>query len=203
MHPPEPNPWHRKDNTGALKAGPDSISGCDLPRMWSTLRAGGPAKHARHARPNDLEHGGPPCGRAFECPPWVDVRTSRDSSAGAAGDVLFTTMGTVRAVVDYECGRIPAKGVGVHHLDTSRFDPAFVAASLSAKWNDVHQRGTSITHAVVNDLKIPVLPLQHQRRVAAEPSRLGASARQARALADARTCRSSGTRRRLLRRGAR
>ncbi|MET0996861.1 MAG: N-6 DNA methylase, partial [Mycobacterium sp.] len=101
------------------------------------------------------------------------------------GDVLFTTMGTVRAVVDHEGGRIPAKGVWVLHLDTSRFDPAFVAASISAKWNGVHQRGNSITHAVVNDLEIPVLPLEQQRRVAAELTRLDQSARQARALADA------------------
>jgi hypothetical protein len=69
-------------------------------------------------------------------------------------------------------------------LASSKFDPAFVTASLSEKWNDVYQRGTPIAHAVVNDLQIPVLPLEQQRRVAAELTRLGESTRQARAHAE-------------------
>lgn len=101
------------------------------------------------------------------------------------GDVLFTTMGTVRAVVDDEGGRIPAKGVYVLHLNRDRFDPAFVAAVLSSKWNEVHQRGTAITHAVVKDLEIPVLSLEEQQRVVAELTQLSETAQRARALAEA------------------
>jgi hypothetical protein len=82
-----------------------------------------------------------------------------------AGDVLFTTMGRVRALVDTTGGHRIGNGVHALRLEQpSRFDPEYVALCLSARWNDRHQKGTTIKHAKPGDLEIPLLTREDQHR---------------------------------------
>lgn len=95
-----------------------------------------------------------------------------------AGDVLFTTMGRVRALVDPTGGHRIGNGVHALRLEqSSRFDPEYVALCLSARWNDRHQKGTSIKHAKPGDLEIPLLTREDQHRWTSTLRELG-SARQ-------------------------
>ncbi|MEO7720419.1 MAG: N-6 DNA methylase [Pseudolysinimonas sp.] len=109
-----------------------------------------------------------------------DTITSRDISSGRlrpvgevasesgfrteAGDVVFTTMSRVRAVVDVDGGHRLGNGVYALRLDAgSRFDPGFVSLCLSARWNERHQKGATIKHAKPGDLELPLLPVDVQR----------------------------------------
>lgn len=109
-----------------------------------------------------------------------DTITSRDLAAGRLrtltemtegsgtrtepGDIVFTTMSRVRALVDLEGGHRLGNGVHALRLDAgSRFDPEYVARCLSARWNERHQKGSTIKHAKPGDLEIPLLPLDAQR----------------------------------------
>ena len=109
-----------------------------------------------------------------------DTVTSRDVSAGRLrtvtemsegpgfrtepGDIVFTTMSHVRAIVDVEGGHRLGNGVHALRLDLgSRFSPDYAAACLSARWNERHQKGATIKHAKPGDLEIPLLPLDAQR----------------------------------------
>jgi type I restriction-modification system DNA methylase subunit len=110
----------------------------------------------------------------------ADTITSRDVSVGRlrpvgefgaepgfrteAGDIVFTTMHRIRAVLDVDGGHRLGNGVYALRLDPdSRFDPAFVALCLASSWNERHQKGATIKHAKPGDLEIPLLPLEVQR----------------------------------------
>lgn len=114
-----------------------------------------------------------------------DLERLREERVTQAGDVLLTTMGRVRAIVDHAGGRIPARGVHVLRLDPATFDPEYVAIALSGEWNDAYQRGSTLTHAAVKDLEIPVLSLADQRDVVGGVARLRSIAEKATALAEA------------------
>jgi hypothetical protein len=82
----------------------------------------------------------------------------------APGDIVFTTMSTVRSLVDVDGGHRIGSGVHVIRLlENSRFVPEYVSLCLSAKWNQRLLRGSTIKHARPGDLEIPLLPLAEQR----------------------------------------
>jgi hypothetical protein len=83
------------------------------------------------------------------------------------GDVLVTTMNTIRAVVDTQGGRILANGVYRLRVDPSLCDPAYVAHCLRGTWNQRHQSGTTIQRADIKALEVPLIPLQEQRQLVA------------------------------------
>jgi hypothetical protein len=101
-----------------------------------------------------------------------DAVSEAGADATSSGDVLVTTMRTIRAVVDTSGGRILRPGVIRIWLDPSQFDPQYVAACLCAGWNQRFQHGTVITHASIKDLQIPLIPLSAQRQVADDVQRL-------------------------------
>jgi hypothetical protein len=84
------------------------------------------------------------------------------------GDVLVTTMSTVRARVDRAGGHVPARGVHVLTPDQSMLDPEYLAECVAANWNDALQKGTTITQASIKDLEIPMVPIETQRHIAAQ-----------------------------------
>ena len=110
----------------------------------------------------------------------ADTITSRDISAGVLragrsdasgetgfwtepGDIVFTTMQRVKALVDTDGGHHIGNGVYALRLEEpSRFDPEYVAQCLAARWNERHQKGGTIKHAKPGDLEIPLLPLDNQ-----------------------------------------
>lgn len=93
-------------------------------------------------------------------------RSNRGTESGfwtAPGDIVFTTMTRVKAVVDTEGGHRIGNGVHALRLDqSSRFDPHYVALCLAARWNERYQKGATIKHAKPGDLEIPLLPLDAQ-----------------------------------------
>lgn len=96
--------------------------------------------------------------------PGVPKIEDRSGFWTAPGDIVFTTMSTVRSLVDVDGGHRIGSGVHVIRLlENSRFVPEYVAMCLSAKWNQRLLRGSTIKHARPGDLEIPLLPLAEQR----------------------------------------
>jgi SAM-dependent methyltransferase len=82
------------------------------------------------------------------------------------GDVLVTTMNTVRARVDESGGHLPS--TGVHRLrvqDHNVLSPSYLALALTGSWNERFQGGSTIQRASVRDLEVPLLPISEQRDI--------------------------------------
>lgn len=80
------------------------------------------------------------------------------------GDVLVTTMHTVRARVDEVGGHLPLTDVyrlRVHDHDLLL--PAYLAIALTGQWNERHLSGSTIPRAAIRDLEIPLMPQEDQR----------------------------------------
>lgn len=82
-----------------------------------------------------------------------------------AGDVLVTTLNTVRAAVDELGGRILGNGVQRLRVDQKQCSPSFVAYCLSGSWNERFNKGATIQRVDLRDLEIPLLPLPEQERL--------------------------------------
>ncbi|WP_394276420.1 N-6 DNA methylase [Luteococcus sp.] len=80
------------------------------------------------------------------------------------GDVLVTTMNTIRAIVDHSGGHL--HGTGITRLRITNPDvlsPDYLAAMLMGEWNNDLQAGTTITRAPVKELTIPMATLADQQ----------------------------------------
>lgn len=83
-----------------------------------------------------------------------------------AGDVLVTTMHTVRARVDERGGHLPSTGVHrLRILNPDVLTPHYLALMLSGNWNARFQVGSTIQRAAVRDLEIPLVPRDEQSKV--------------------------------------
>ena len=85
-----------------------------------------------------------------------------------AGDVLVTTIGEVRAIVDESGGLLPSMDVTrLRVIDRSVVTPGYLAAVLRGAWNDSLQRGAVTRRAPVRELEIPLIPKTDQHDVVA------------------------------------
>ena len=107
-----------------------------------------------------------------------DLSSRRGENLTEPGDVLATTMRTLHAVVDETGGRSVGPGVIRLRVDRSQFNPGYIAACVTAGWNQRYEAGFYTTHANIRDLEIPVIPLADQERVVR-------NVEQARSVADA------------------
>lgn len=82
-----------------------------------------------------------------------------------AGDIVFSTMNKVEAVVDHVGGRPVARMLHILRLRTSELDPEFVAACLEGSWNAKFISGTAIQRINPRDLEIPLISEDDQRKV--------------------------------------
>jgi len=95
-----------------------------------------------------------------------------------AGDVLLSKSGTIGkagVVRNGAVGAVAASGLFILRSDQNRLDPHFLAAYLESSecrsWLDGNARGATIRHLskrVLDDMPIPVPPLQFQHRVVAQ-----------------------------------
>ena len=82
------------------------------------------------------------------------------------GDVLVTTMNTIRARVDEAGGHLPSTGVyRLRVLDREVLSPGYLAIALPGSWNERFQGGTTIQRASIRDLEIPLVPRMEQRDI--------------------------------------
>lgn len=82
------------------------------------------------------------------------------------GDVLATTMHTIRARVDEVGGHLPSTGVyRLRVLNTDVLSPAYLAIALTGTWNERFQAGTTIQRAEIRHLQIPLLPPEDQHTI--------------------------------------
>lgn len=82
------------------------------------------------------------------------------------GDVLVTTMNSIRARVDEAGGHLPSTGVyRLRVRDREVLSPGYLAIALSGSWNKRFQGGTTIQRASIKDLEIPLVPLTEQRDI--------------------------------------
>lgn len=82
-----------------------------------------------------------------------------------SGDVLVTTLRTLYAVVDQTGGRSVQPGVFRLRIDQGQLDPLYVAACVTAGWNQRFETNFYVPHANIRDLEIPIIPLSDQRNV--------------------------------------
>ncbi len=93
----------------------------------------------------------------------VDTEHERYPELTWEGDVLVTTMNTVRARVDAAGGHLPTTGVyRLRVLDRDVLTPGFLAMALSGRWNERFQGGTTIQRASVKALEVPIVPVREQ-----------------------------------------
>lgn len=104
-----------------------------------------------------------------------------------AGDVLVTTLNTVRAAVDELGGRILGNGVHRLRVDQKQCSPSFVAHCLGGSWNERFNKGSTIQRVDLRDLEIPMLPLWEQEQLANAVREVEQLARHAQAVAEAAT----------------
>jgi SAM-dependent methyltransferase len=82
------------------------------------------------------------------------------------GDVLVTTMNTIRARVDEAGGHFPATGVyRLRVRDREVFSPAYLAIALTGSWNERFQGGSTIQRASIKDLEVPLVPRSEQQNL--------------------------------------
>lgn len=108
-----------------------------------------------------------------------------DYSVTEPGDVLVTTMRTVRAVVDETGGRTLRPGVIRIRVNRRQLDPHYVAECLAGSWNQRIETGAYIPHANIRDLEVPLLPIEEQVDVVSSLSRIRSLASAGRALESA------------------
>lgn len=79
------------------------------------------------------------------------------------GDVLATTMNSIRARVDDAGGHLPSTGVfRLRTLDHEVLSPAYLAIALTGSWNQRFQTGSFIQRASIRDLEVPLVPKADQ-----------------------------------------
>jgi len=89
------------------------------------------------------------------------------------GDIVFTTMTKLRAMVDVDGGHRIGNGVhALRLLESSRFEPEYVAMCLAAAWNRRFLQGATIKHVRPGDLEIPLLSRPEQQAWMAQLSSL-------------------------------
>lgn len=82
------------------------------------------------------------------------------------GDVLVTTMNTIRARVDEAGGHLPSTGVyRLRVRDRDVLSPGYLAIALSGSWNERFQGGSTIQRASVKDLEVPLVPMTEQANI--------------------------------------
>jgi SAM-dependent methyltransferase len=84
-----------------------------------------------------------------------------------AGDVLVTTMHTIRARVDETGLHIPSTGVyRLRILDHDALLDQYLAFALTGSWNARFQVGSTIQRAPIRNLEVPLVPIHDQRNIA-------------------------------------
>lgn len=82
------------------------------------------------------------------------------------GDVLVTTMNTIRARVDEAGGHLPSTGVyRLRVRDHEVLTPTYLALALVGSWNERFQTGATIRRVSVKDLEIPLVPKLDQDNI--------------------------------------
>ena len=120
-------------------------------------------------------------GQANQGTAWISAEVS-SRVAGSwklrAGDVLFSksgTIGKVGIVRNGAVGAVAASGFYVIRTDGSRLDPHFLTAYLHSSdcraWIKDRSSGSAISHVtrrIIEEIPVPLPPLQIQQRVSAE-----------------------------------
>ena len=81
------------------------------------------------------------------------------------GDVLVTTMHTIRATVDQTGANLPATGVYRIRVISDAISSAYLAAVIPGSWNNRFQSGSTITRADIKALEVPIVTKQAQKDI--------------------------------------
>lgn len=100
------------------------------------------------------------------CETTVDEEYGDYPEVTREGDVLVTTMHTVRARVDEVGGHLPSTGVyRLRVRDPDVLVPYYLAIIITGSWNDRFQGGSTIQRASIKELEIPLLPVGEQHEL--------------------------------------
>lgn len=118
-----------------------------------------PASEVRIVDPADVK------GR-YQLAPTEGLADVVDPDLTRPGDVLVTTLGEVRAVVDETGGHLASTGVDrLRILDLSVVTASYLAAVLPGAWNDRLLGGVTVRRAPIRELEVPLIPVSDQSRV--------------------------------------
>jgi hypothetical protein len=126
---------------------------------FDTVDADGEENDPRVVTPSMLAEGLPTLSAGQPIVPH------RDKTLTEPGDVLVTTIRTIRAIVDDVGGRLLRSGVIRVRVDTTELDPHYVAACLAGTWNQRFEKGLYSPNANIRDLEIPLIPLPFQQEI--------------------------------------
>ncbi len=133
------------------------------------LRSGRPADHYEdlpdRLRTRIITAGDVRDGNLRDVP--RDVEPGELPALTQPGDVLVTTMHTVRARVDHAGCHIPSTGVyRLRILDHHALLNQYLVLALTGSWNARFQSGSTIQRAPIRSLEIPLVPIHDQRNIA-------------------------------------
>ncbi|TPF80742.1 MULTISPECIES: N-6 DNA methylase [unclassified Bifidobacterium] len=83
------------------------------------------------------------------------------------GDILLTTIGEIRSMVDTTGGHRVDRRINIVRMDKPQWDPEYVALMLEGSWNTALLQGSGVRHVRPARLEVPALPLDQQHRIAA------------------------------------
>lgn len=96
----------------------------------------------------------------------IDADYTGYSDQTLEGDVLTTTMNTIRARVDKVGGHLPSTGVyRLRVRDHEVLSPSYLAMMLTGSWNGRFQGGSTIQRASIRDLEVPLVPRSDQEKI--------------------------------------
>ncbi|MFJ6484445.1 N-6 DNA methylase [Streptomyces sp. NPDC091682] len=179
--------WRTATVSDLARGGALTVLRAATPGTRGSKGSGAPAVERPVLAARDIAAGNPPSGTA------VDIHADAAQPV-AAGDVLVravagggdaTTM--TRVADDRDAGALLGQHIHLLRPDPARLDPWFLAGFLGAEDNIASaSTGSTLVHVTPGRLRVPLLPLEEQRRYGEAFSRvheLRAAARRTAALA--------------------
>ncbi|WP_327262952.1 N-6 DNA methylase [Streptomyces sp. NBC_01232] len=157
--------WRTATVSDLARGGALTVLRAAAPGTRGSKGSGGPAVERPVLAARDIAAGNPPSGTA------VDIHTDAAQPV-AAGDVLVRAVAgggdaaaMTRVADDRDAGALLGQHIHLLRPDPARLDPWFLAGFLGAEDNIASaSTGSSLVHVTPGRLRVPLLPLEEQRR---------------------------------------
>ncbi|MET8750404.1 N-6 DNA methylase [Streptomyces sp. NPDC004667] len=157
--------WRTATVSDLARGGALTVLRAAAPGTRGSKSSGAPAVERPVLAARDIAAGNPPSGTA------VDIHTDAAQPV-AAGDVLVRAVANggnaaamTRVADDRDAGALLGQHIHLLRPDPARLDPWFLAGFLGAEDNIASaSTGSSLVHVTPGRLRVPLLPLEEQRR---------------------------------------
>ncbi|MFF3620573.1 N-6 DNA methylase [Streptomyces sp. NPDC002467] len=157
--------WRTATVSDLARGGALTVLRAATPGTRGSKGSGAPAVERPVLTARDISGGNPPSGTA------VDIHSDAAQPV-AAGDVLVRAVANggnaaamTRVADDRDAGALLGQHIHLLRPDPARLDPWFLAGFLGAEDNIASaSTGSSLVHVTPGRLRLPLLPLEEQRR---------------------------------------